>query len=203
MGYVKKDYSNESVADLVAAASPLLATVSQLAGMFRRDLPLPPRPALALDQAEEFIERLQAMPRGELLEAIERDPGLLREFFLPRAELADPPYVGPNPDDLAVWWLDDAAIEIVLDGNWDMPGYAREQVRSMDGRPLRGRLWAAEPALDVTIDGRLFDETGLGRALGRMGGVVMYRADVARLVGMPGILTDLELRRIRVSDDGG
>lgn len=156
---------------------------------------VPPRPAVALDRAEEFIERLETMPQ----EGLRGHDDFLRQVA-PERELETLPIryvVGPNPDDLAVWWLDNAAIEIVLDDmNVELPGYIWNQVRSMDGRNLRGRLWEASPEFGASIDPDRFEETALGRSLQRMGGLVMWRQDLGYLVGMPGIVTDLELRRL-------
>jgi len=98
----------------------------------------------------------------------------------------------------ALWWLSQAEHIAVMarGGSEHLPEYIQRELRSMLGRPLRGRLWTP-----VTIDNTLevpqrhFEETVLGRYLQECGGIVIRRVDVAALGQMPGTVTDFELRR--------
>lgn len=98
-----------------------------------------------------------------------------------------------------VWWTDQAAAEIVDDlelTGW--PAYLESQFNSRLGRAGRGRLWIDErfPS-SIEIPQLLFDGMPLGKWItgAGMGGIVIDAADLRHVRDLPGLVTDLDLRR--------
>lgn len=97
-----------------------------------------------------------------------------------------------------IWWLNQGHVLSVcrsLD-NDDMPSplpaYIQRQVESMNGRPLRGRLWVDNDL--GTVEVNPWPGTSLGRELGaNWGGVAFRETDLAMVKREPGIITDLNL----------
>jgi len=108
----------------------------------------------------------------------------------------DADYTGPEDGrrHWKVWWLSQADLEGM--SNWFLPEYILAEVRSMTGRPLRGRLWvSAELDGVVEVEAKRFDQTPLGQSLEKCGGIVVRDGDAQVLRTYPGVVTDLELVR--------
>jgi hypothetical protein len=94
-----------------------------------------------------------------------------------------------------IWWLcehDCLAIGGTVRG---APKYLKEQYRSRLGRPGRGRLWADERFGEPRVSP--WPRTALARALGdSYGGIVIEDGDLQLLEMLPGIVTDMQLRRV-------
>jgi hypothetical protein len=106
--------------------------------------------------------------------------------------------------DVAIWWLSQhnmQAIEANGGLGDDLPSWLKTEFRSLYGRNGRGRLWVSE-AFDVngesTISAIQFPEppTFLSAYLSEhCGGIVIAETLASQLIGMPGVITDLRLRR--------
>ena len=78
-----------------------------------------------------------------------------------------------------------------------LPQWLIEEVRSRDGRAGHGRLWEATQFEGVELTVTSGWDTPLGRYISRRcGGIVITREELPLLAVLPGIVTDLELRRI-------
>jgi hypothetical protein len=104
-----------------------------------------------------------------------------------------------------IWWTNQHDCEEVgsYRGAVDVPDYISSEFRSRYGRPGRGRLWipnslsAEVPVPPISIP---FPETPLANVLGNSyGGIVIRARDVECLRDLPGVITDLAVRRIEVS----
>lgn len=94
-----------------------------------------------------------------------------------------------------IWWLSQDECEAIgAELPESFPAHIREAYASRRGRSGRGRLWCAPSIVDdVSVSGW---ESPLGRWAERCGGIVVYPADVIwYLEAMPGLITDLQLRR--------
>ena len=117
--------------------------------------------------------------------------------------------------DYLIWWLCQADcesledsplyVEVVEDGRVidhridGLPGYLDTEFWSRQGRPARGRLWVSS-ALPLpnnfSID---YDAACLGGqklSFADYGGIVIRAEDKPAVIGLPGILTDTNLRLI-------
>mgnify|MGYP000122468296 CR=1 FL=1 len=100
-------------------------------------------------------------------------------------------------NELAIWWLDEKAIDLVIALEPVLPEYVWGELHSMHGRPKRGRLWVAEQFGDVNID---WPDSELLRLLEeKSGGIVVAREDVAALAFLPGFVTDAKMARVTPS----
>lgn len=101
---------------------------------------------------------------------------------------------------LAIWWLchgDREAIGVHL--NSSLPGYLRVAYHESRGSPGMGWLWVGSRYAGTCIQER--PDTPLARLLrGEFGektyaGIVIRDVDIPLLKDLPGIITDLKLRR--------
>lgn len=111
------------------------------------------------------------------------------------------------PPPLAVWWLDQAATEAVRawlgasgSAGWPAspwPAYLREEFRSREGRAGRGRLWVSAhlAAEGVAVEPWPPGPVGEWILASGAAGIVLLGTDVPALVDLPGLVTDLRLRR--------
>lgn len=100
-----------------------------------------------------------------------------------------------------IWWTDQKAAEIVQSmvvggerptNSW--PAYLEKQFAMRLGRPGRGRLWDAGGFGDTKLDECVFNSP-LGRWLGLMAGIVIHNHHLDMVVGLPGVVTDVDLQR--------
>lgn len=97
--------------------------------------------------------------------------------------------------DLLIWWLDAEDLRAIGDPPAGFPSCLAAEVSSLRGRAGRGRLWARDWLGDVKVTVP-WPETPLGRRLERCGGIVIHPGEVQLVADLPGILTDLALRRV-------
>lgn len=106
--------------------------------------------------------------------------------------------------DVLVWWTDQPAAEAVerlvdadspLISAW--PDYLKSEFQSRLGRAGRGRLWIDDrfsPRLEIP---ELLFDLPMGRWItgACMGGIVIKKGDLRHVRELPGVVTDLDLRR--------
>jgi hypothetical protein len=98
-------------------------------------------------------------------------------------------------EELAIWWLTQEECEAIRQSDRNLPGYLGEEFDSRHGRPGRGRLWV--PKNLGTAEVKPWPNKPMARFLGaNAGGIVIDRDDVPMLAEFPGIVTDMELRRL-------
>ena len=107
-----------------------------------------------------------------------------------------------------IWWTDEAAAKVVertiISDAWPAsrhdrwPVYLVRQFESRIGRAGRGRLWDSGDFGPASVDDAQFDKTPIGRWIveSSMAGIVIGRRDLSCVIDMPGVVTDLELRRV-------
>jgi hypothetical protein len=81
------------------------------------------------------------------------------------------------------------------------PDYLREQYSLRYGRHGRGRLWVDSRFGEIDLSEKMV--TLLGKRLGRddqwsYAGIAIAAPDVGQVAGLPGLVTDLDLRPLRV-----
>jgi hypothetical protein len=110
---------------------------------------------------------------------------------LPEAAMSD-----VTPATLCVWWLDQSDFAALIPW-WELPEYIKREVQSAYGRPARCRLWVAACFGDVQI--HPWPTTPIANRCEGCAGIVLRRSDLEHLRDLPGIVTDLELRRLIAS----
>ena len=96
--------------------------------------------------------------------------------------------------ELAIWWLDEEAISLVVALEPKLPDYLWGELHSMHGRPKRGRLWSAKRFGIVNLN---WPDSELVRLLEEsFGGIIVANEDVAALAFLPGFVTDFKLTRV-------
>lgn len=98
---------------------------------------------------------------------------------------------------MLIWWLSEREHAAIGEAPANLPDYIRSEYISMDGRPRRGRLWIA-PAVERIDISHLPDEAFLAidEHWENFGGIVIRDADLPTVECLPGIVTDLNLRRL-------
>lgn len=104
---------------------------------------------------------------------------------------------------LCVWWLTPQDIQDITSGGpihvasvAAMPAYLAKEFFSATGRNGRGRLWVAPQFGDVSCVPSDLTDTPLLMHIDRCAGIVLKRADLDALLHLPGIVTDLQFRRL-------
>jgi hypothetical protein len=118
--------------------------------------------------------------------------------------------------DYTIWWLDQNCIELSLlylknvnlsnihmAGNYTLShncDYVREELHSMQGRPLRGRLWISkkvkdnEQQLAPYLKVNPWPDTFFAEFLGsNFGGLVLMRPHDTYFKHLPGVMTNFYL----------
>lgn len=101
---------------------------------------------------------------------------------------------------LYIWWLSQYEILSIEAEAAQLPEYLQRELSSINGRPLRGRLWTTsaskfEGAWPFEVSP--WPETALSKWLGSWCGGIVFRAeDVEKLKQLPGTITNFELKRI-------
>ena len=101
-----------------------------------------------------------------------------------------------NEEQYAVWWLSEEDCKQMnytelLDS---LPDYIAREFRSLLGRAGRGRLWVSANIPITLIE---WDESqSLTKAAAWCGGIVIYREHAIKAAGLPGFVTDLDLKPI-------
>jgi hypothetical protein len=101
-----------------------------------------------------------------------------------------------KPRALRIWWLTALDVQCIGGPGLTWPNYLRIQFRKLAGRPVHGPLWVDPSFGHVEIPAEAWT-TPLGRACERAGadGIVLLADDVELLEDLPGLVTDLRLRR--------
>lgn len=97
-----------------------------------------------------------------------------------------------------VWWVSQFdCLRIGAELDESIPFYLRQQYESLVGRSGRGRLWCSLEVFgeDVSV-GFPVDATPISRYAESSGGIVIKRDDIVHLRELPGVVTDLNLKRI-------
>lgn len=97
--------------------------------------------------------------------------------------------------DPVIWWLSYNEQDCIGESlPKQFPKYLRDEYASMKGRPTRGRLWVAKrfDVYKITPP----ENTAIYRRCATSGGIVMERSDIALLDRYPGIITDLDQKRV-------
>jgi hypothetical protein len=107
--------------------------------------------------------------------------------------------MGEKRDDVEplVWWLSSGDIEAIGDPDPAWPGYIHREYLCRRGHSGRCRLWTPPQFSDVALRWPDGDGTAVSRAIERAncGGIVVAAGDAAPLIDLPGVITDLSLRR--------
>lgn len=99
-----------------------------------------------------------------------------------------------------IWWTDQKACEAIEDWGGPLieplPQYIKDQFSTRLGRNGRCRLWVAKQLGDIAIDP--WPDTPCGRWLVSMSaaGIAIDYADMKWVIGLPGIVTNLDLNKI-------
>ncbi len=101
--------------------------------------------------------------------------------------------------ELLIWWTSNAESQAIgPEAPAALPAYVREQYQDRFGRNGRARLW-----VDKKFGAREISEwpdTFIGRMIreGTSGGIVFTSPEVKLFKGVPGVVTDFQLRMIVV-----
>lgn len=109
-----------------------------------------------------------------------------------------------NPNELLIWWVNSLEVSqllsLIRDPNVErinIPSYIVDELHSIDGRPLRGRLWAsprlaAAQAVDMSLV--FVNKAGSDFAVlaGERGGIIIEPAD-AQYCRRAGFITNQQL----------
>ncbi len=122
--------------------------------------------------------------------------------------------LGLQPEGYAIWWLsqDDCEIlESMIDyetqyevGSYypnvvislHIPLYIAKEYRSRLGRAGRGRLWVP-PEINIT-ECVWSGELSVCQRAAECGGIVVHMRDWQKLRNLPGFITDIEMRYLKV-----
>lgn len=100
---------------------------------------------------------------------------------------------------LAVWWLTQADYEAMGATPEHLPKYIQDEMRSLNGRPGRGRLWVSPSFVwdnDFTMKPAKGAETiERWTIIASAGGIVIEREHITFLQGLPGLVTTLSYER--------
>lgn len=112
--------------------------------------------------------------------------------------IVDHVIIPPKPEDFVLWWMDQYQCEEMAreeDSGLlkDWPRYLKSEIRSMNGRPLNGRLWTHPTHYDINPNvpqkyKHLIDNN--------TGGIAVLRRDFHLLSGKPGYVTNHQMERI-------
>lgn len=96
---------------------------------------------------------------------------------------------------MIIWWLTQPDCEAIGDLPDAFPEDARDMYNSRLGRSGRGRLWLP-PGVKIGVDP--WPDTPLAKFLERQdaGGLVLDRSILPLLAELPGLATDMQLRRV-------
>lgn len=106
--------------------------------------------------------------------------------------------------EVLIWWLSPSDIEAIcaeaIGDFCSWPEYLRIECKSLRGRSARGRLWLAPQFSDVRAQ---WPEPGtaLSRRLEHYGGICIHASDAPLVYDLPGVVTDLGLRRWRPEEE--
>jgi hypothetical protein len=94
-----------------------------------------------------------------------------------------------------IWWLSQDECEAIGEElPKTFPAYMRNEYASRLGRNGRGRLWVDKQFHVAEV--KPWPSTSMGKFLGeKCGGIVIQDVDKKHLAKLPGIVTDLKLRR--------
>lgn len=98
----------------------------------------------------------------------------------------------------AIWWLSPSecnAIDSDYTGQLHdgAPKYLSAKFLSLRGRPGRGRLWVPD---DIDVQDISWTDDAIGRWCENCGGIVFWRKDLEHVMHYPGLITDLNMKRI-------
>jgi hypothetical protein len=131
---------------------------------------------LILREAEEANQQIESATSAEL-------------------ELPEEP---PKPDDFLLWWMNQAECTDMAHredegGLSDWPKYLTSEIRSMYGRPLRGRLWVAPEHMKICPN---VPQPFCHRIDDSKGGIAFLRKDLEFVRKAPGVITDLRMNQL-------
>ena len=97
-----------------------------------------------------------------------------------------------SPKGLLIWWLTKEEQAQITPEQWlSVPIYIKNELRSLEGREGRGRLWTPE---DINVEEIPWDDQHPNaERLKHAGGIVFHDSDKEALEGLPGLVTDLKL----------
>lgn len=98
-----------------------------------------------------------------------------------------------QPTDLAIWWLSPWEMTAIGDEP-ALPPYLHSEYRSLLGRNPRGRLWTPR---EIDIKEIEWVDGAIGDWCQKCGGIVFWRKDLETLRNMPGLITDLSMKRLQ------
>ncbi len=98
----------------------------------------------------------------------------------------------------AIWWLSSHDAKFMQmemdDGFITLPEYLKSELRSVNGRPGRGRLWVSKSLTKQDFQVDPWPDTLMSRYYGECRGIVVQQAEFDLIKGLPGKLTDFELK---------
>ncbi len=96
------------------------------------------------------------------------------------------------PKNLLIWWLTGDEQAQVTKKEWlRVPIYIKDELKSIEGRERRGRLWVPK---DIELEGIEWDYKHPNtERLEKAGGIVFHSEDKEFLEELPGLITDLKL----------
>lgn len=109
-----------------------------------------------------------------------------------------------NPNELLIWWVGESEAKVLLNlsgtDELNLPPYILTELKSIEGRPLRGRLRASvhlDGAQDVDLS-EVFvakADTTIEKLAGECGGIIIDPSD-AKYCRCIGFVTDQQLRLV-------
>lgn len=102
---------------------------------------------------------------------------------------------------VVIWWLSELEARAIGETAPEyLPEYLGRLYDDRYGRNGRGRIWRLPVMNDIVVD---WPDTHLAKYLqNECGGIVLYLRDYHLLANLPGIITDLNLRRLPHADKG-
>lgn len=98
-------------------------------------------------------------------------------------------------DEFFILWTTSEDAGEIYGSLLEIPDYLRQQARSRQGRPARGRLWIDDAFPDdIQVDP--WPDNELSRKCDKLGGIVFKAEDLEVVLDLPGIVTDLRLNEI-------
>lgn len=101
---------------------------------------------------------------------------------------------------VVIWWLSELEARAIGETAPEyLPEYLERLYDDRYGRNGRGRIWRLPVMNDIVVD---WPDTPLARYLqNECGGIVLYLHHYHLLANLPGIITDLNLRRLPYADE--
>jgi hypothetical protein len=96
---------------------------------------------------------------------------------------------------LRIWWLDVEDRRAIGQPGVTWPAYLRSEFALMLRSSSRGRVRVPPEFGNVVVPDEVWGSP-IGRRVGLCTGIVIHAEDVAFLVDLPGLVTDLRLRRV-------